>query len=450
MALATTVFLSAGVILDDADGHGIVTTDSQPENISFSLAPLSLGNPVFAASSMVQHWLMPNESARELSFPGINVTGPLTQTLTAKHGDTLAGMLVDAGVSNEDANVAMQALGSVYNSSKIRLGQEISLLFEPTVGPDAGADRFYGLGLAPDLNREITVTRDSDGGFRAREEKRILLSTMTGTSGEITSSLYLAGVKAGVPQSVLASMIRSFSWDVDFQRDIRPGDRFEVMYENFLDTRGTAVKSGKIVFASLTLSGNRLQVYLHETPEGRREYFDDKGQSIQKALLRTPIDGARLSSGFGRRKHPILGYTKMHRGTDFAAPRGTPIYAAGNGTIEFSGRNGAYGNYVRIRHNGSYATAYAHMNRIAKGMRQGTRVTQGEIVGYVGTTGRSTGPHLHYEILLGGRQTNPMKVKMPSGRKLKGNELKYFLTVKARIDRQFATIARETNVASNR
>ncbi len=454
VALTATVILSAGMVLDDTDGHGLVVAGLQHEapssSLAFSLAPLSLGNPVSAATPLIQHWFMPSESADEHSFPGIDVTGPLTQTLTAKRGDTLAGMLLKAGVSNADARVAMEALETVFNSRNIRSGQEIALLFEPAVGPEAGADRFYGLELAPDLMREITVTRDSSGGFRAREEKRILLPAMAGATGEINSSLYVAGVKAGLPHAVLASMIKSFSWDVDFQRDIRPGDSFEVMYEHFLDDRGTLVKSGKIVFASLTLSGKRLHVYLHETPDGRQEYFDDQGRSVQKALLRTPIDGARLSSGFGRRKHPILGYTKMHRGADFAAPRGTPIYAAGNGTLEYAGRNGAYGNYVRIRHNGSYATAYAHMRRIAKGMRRGTRVTQGQIIGYVGTTGRSTGPHLHYEILRGGRRTNPLKVKMPSGRKLKGNELKYFLTAKILIDRQFAAIARETKVASSR
>jgi murein DD-endopeptidase MepM/ murein hydrolase activator NlpD len=160
--------------------------------------------------------------------------------------------------------------------------------------------------------------------------------------------------------------------------------------------------------------------------DGAWDYFDDKGQSAKKALMRTPIDGARLSSSFGKRKHPVLGYTKMHKGTDFAAPPGTPIYAAGDGIIEMSGRNGSFGNYIRIRHNSEYSTAYAHMKSIKRGRTKGARVRQGEVIGYVGTTGRSTGPHLHYEMLVNGRQTNPMRVKMPSGIKLKGQELARF------------------------
>ncbi|MCH7936425.1 MAG: M23 family metallopeptidase [Proteobacteria bacterium] len=254
---------------------------------------------------------------------------------------------------------------------------------------------------------------------------------------------------------MLAELIRAYSWDVDFQRDIRAGDRFEVMYERFFDgpgddkrgDKGWLVYSGPILYAALTLSGKRYPIYLHATKDGDSDYFDDRGQSARKALMRTPIDGARLSSGFGRRRHPILGYTKLHRGVDFAAPRGTPIYAAGNGVVVRSGRNGAYGNYVRIRHNGRYSTAYAHMRAINKSARRGKRVKQGQIIGTVGSTGRSTGPHLHYEILAGGVRTNPMKVKMPSGRRLKGEALENFQVARAVIDEKFAALETETKVA---
>ncbi|MCH7814405.1 MAG: M23 family metallopeptidase, partial [Planctomycetes bacterium] len=179
-------------------------------------------------------------------------------------------------------------------------------------------------------------------------------------------------------------------------------------------------------------------------------YFDAKGRSARKALMRTPIDGARLSSVFGRRRHPILGYNKLHRGVDFAAPRGTPIYAAGNGVIVRAGRNGAYGKYVRIRHNARYATAYAHMSGFARGTRKGKRVTQGQVIGYVGTTGRSTGPHLHYEILAGGVRTNPMKLRMPSGRKLKGAELARFQQTRAGIERRYAELGAAKVVAARK
>ena len=181
-----------------------------------------------------------------------------------------------------------------------------------------------------------------------------------------------------------------------------------------------------MLYATLILGGKRIELHRFTPESGRTDYFGPDGQSVRKTLMRTPIDGARISSGFGRRKHPVLGYTKMHRGTDFAASRGTPVYAAGDGVIERSSRNGAYGNYIRIRHNGTYKTAYAHLNGYAKGIRSGARVKQGQVIGYVGTTGRSTGPHLHYEVHVNGKQVNPRKIKMPSGEKLKGKDLEAF------------------------
>ena len=289
----------------------------------------------------------------------------------------------------------------------------------------------------------IRVDKGPKGGFSASKVEKTLNRDMARAEGVIESSLYVAGRKAGIPNRVLAELIRAYSWDVDFQRDIRSGDGFEVMYERVFDALGKQVFSGPIAFAALTLSGKRHAIYLHTTADGTRDYFDAKGRSARKALMRTPIDGARLSSGFGRRRHPVLGYNKLHRGVDFAAPRGTPIYAAGNGIIVRAGRNGAYGKYVRIRHNARYATAYAHMSGFARGLAKGKRVTQGQIIGFVGTTGRSTGPHLHYEILAGGVRTNPMKLRMPSGRKLKGAELARFQEARAGIERTYGGLKPE-------
>ena len=188
------------------------------------------------------------------------------------------------------------------------------------------------------------------------------------------------------------------------------------------------------------LSGKEFRLYRHETSDGEVDYFDAKGRSSRKALIMTPIDGARISSGFGRRKHPILGYTKMHRGTDFAAPSGTPVYAAGNGVVEKAGRNGGYGQYIRIRHNGTYKTAYAHLSGYARGITSGARVKQGEVIGYVGTTGRSTGPHLHYEVLLENKQINPKKLNLPSGRTLTGKELARFNAARGALENRYATL----------
>ncbi|MEX1109612.1 MAG: M23 family metallopeptidase, partial [Dongiaceae bacterium] len=205
---------------------------------------------------------------------------------------------------------------------------------------------------------------------------------------------------------------------------------FEIVFDQYLDENGDVVKTGEVSYVSLTLSGETLELYQFTPSSGVWDFFNPNGESVRKALMRTPIDGARLTSGFGMRKHPTLGYNKMHRGVDFGAPSGTPIYAAGDGTIESIGDNGGYGNYIRIRHNSEYSTAYAHMNGFAKGLNQGDRVRQGDIIGYVGTTGRSTGPHLHYEVLVAGEQVNPLDIKWPAGEKLAGADLEDFFAAR--------------------
>jgi murein DD-endopeptidase MepM/ murein hydrolase activator NlpD len=355
-------------------------------------------------------------------------------------------MLTRAGINRREAVAAIDALRKHYNPRHIRPGNKVRVEFSP-VPLSAGLGRLQGLSLSPAFNRQVIVTRTSDGAFSANEKEKVLTSSLVRADGTIKHSLYIDGLKAGLPAPILVALIRAYSWDVDFQRGIHPGDGFEVMFERLHETDGPAVFNGDIVYAALSLQGVRHAMYRHTMANGDIDYFDKKGRSAKKTLMRTPIDGARLSSGFGRRKHPILGYTKMHRGLDFAAPRGTPIYAAGNGTIEHAGRNGAYGKYIRIRHNGTYKTAYGHMRRLVRGMRKGKRVRQGQIIGYVGTTGRSTGPHLHYEILRGGRQVNPRRLKMPSGRKLKGSELARFQSARALIKRDFAGLKSRDDLA---
>jgi len=252
--------------------------------------------------------------------------------------------------------------------------------------------------------------------------------------GTIENNLSSAAKDAGLPMPVLLEMIRIFSFDVDFQRELQPGDSFEVLYEALFEEDGRLAKTESVLYASLTLSGRRLDMYGFTPKSGADGFFDPEGQSVRKTLMRTPVDGARLSSRFGMRRHPIQGYSRMHQGIDFAAPRGTPIYAAGDGVIESAGRNGGYGKYVRIRHNSTYKTAYAHMSRIAKRARRGKRVRQGQVIGFVGSTGRSTGSHLHYEVLRQGRQVNPLKIKLPSGEKLEGKRLKSFHARREQID----------------
>ncbi|MFV2093676.1 MAG: M23 family metallopeptidase, partial [Hyphomicrobiales bacterium] len=232
----------------------------------------------------------------------------------------------------------------------------------------------------------------------------------------------------------ITRMMRTHSYDVDFQRQIKAGDPFEVFYSG---GGGFASKSrAKLLYSSLTTAGKKRDYYRFTTPDGVTDFYNPGGASSQKPLMRTPLNGARVSSPFGMRKHPVLGYTKMHTGTDFAAPRGTPVFAAGDGVIERAGRNGSFGVYVRMRHSKGLVTAYAHLQKIAKGIRPGTRVRQGQIIAFVGSSGRSTGPHLHFEVAVNGKKKNPLTVKVAgTGRRLAGKTLARFKAEKSRIDR---------------
>ena len=249
----------------------------------------------------------------------------------------------------------------------------------------------------------------------------------------ILSSLYEDGITSGIPISILSNAIKLYSFDIDFQRDIQKDTKFSVSYEVLFNDQRRNIAYGDIKYINLIIQNKPLEYFQFKTDEHFNDYFNRDGKNVKKALLKTPIDGARLSSSFGLRKHPISGYNKLHKGVDFAAPIGTPIYSAGNGVVEFKGRNGGYGNYIRIRHNNAYKSAYAHLSNFKKGITKGTRVNQGDIIGYVGSTGNSTGPHLHYEIIYNNKQINPMKMKLPSGKVLKGEELKRFKKESAKI-----------------
>jgi len=242
----------------------------------------------------------------------------------------------------------------------------------------------------------------------------------------IKDSLYSDGIKNGVPANILTKLIKLYSFDLDFQRDIRINTKVSVSFETIIIEGRKEIFFGDIVYSIIKINKNILEYYKFKTDDDYIDYFNKKGENVKKSILKTPLDGARLSSGFGIRKHPILGYNKMHKGVDFAAPKGTPIYAGGNGIVEFAGYNGGYGKFIKIRHNNEYKTAYAHLSGFKKGIGKGVRVNQGDVIGYVGSTGRSTGPHLHYEIIFQNKQINPLKLKLPSGKKLKGKELDRF------------------------
>lgn len=358
---------------------------------------------------------------------------PERHTLAVARGDTLMTLLADADVSRDDAHGAIEALRERFDPRSLQVGQEVTVLFEPRRG---GSKRFVGLEIAPDVVRSVSVARGDDG-FETSENQKAVQRLPAAGEGEIQSSLFEAGSKAGVPISVMMAVIKAYSHEVDFQRDLQPGDRFAVLYERIVTEDGRDAGEGELLHASLVLSGRELPIYRFKDHDGRIDYYNRQGESIRRALLRTPVDGVRITSGFGMRKHPILGYSKMHKGVDFGAPTGTPIYAAGNGVVEEAGTKGAYGQYVRIRHNNEISTAYAHLSRFATGMRRGAKVEQGDVIAYVGSTGRSTGPHLHYEVLKRGQQIDPRSIDLPTGQKLDGRDLRDFQQAVRGIERQF-------------
>ena len=372
----------------------------------------------------------------------------IEKVIEVRPGDTLYGVLVSAGLTEDEAHSAVGAISDVFSPRALRAGQEITLNITTASGtrPHTSDPQLMSLSFEPDLTTDVKLTRDDTGEFIAAAIDKPLIEDNRRAAGVIDSSLFVAADEAGVPMPVIADLIRTFSFDVDFQRDIQDGDSFEIVYERMETETGAFVKAGKILFASLTLSGKTIPVYYFER-DGEGEYFTPTGEAIRKSLLRTPVDGARITSGFGMRMHPLLGYSKMHKGVDFGAPTGTPIYAAGSGTIVEIGRKGAYGNYVRIRHNGEYQTAYAHMSKFAKGLHKGDKVKQGQVIGYVGATGRVTGAHLHYEILVGGAQVNPGKVKTVASNKLSGKQLKAFQAQMAKIDAQRTEQAKQQLIA---
>ncbi len=249
----------------------------------------------------------------------------------------------------------------------------------------------------------------------------------------ILQSLYKSATDKNIPANTIIEFARIYGFQVDFQRDIRKRDKFQIMYEIFINENKEIIETGEILFANLKLSGQDNSLYFFNQ-NGNEGHYDKNGKSVQKALMKTPVNGARLSSSFGMRKHPIDGFNKMHRGTDFAAPTGTPIMASGNGVVQKAGWCGGGGNCVKIRHNTTYETVYAHMSKFARGIKSGVRVKQGQIIGYVGSTGKSTGPHLHYEVIVNGKRVNSQKLKLPSGKILKGENRKLFEANRIRLD----------------
>lgn len=351
--------------------------------------------------------------------------------LEVQRGDTLLQLLSRAGVPASEAHAAAGTLRQVADLRRMRAGQRLTLELAPKT---AAEKRLIRLVWPIAAAREVHLVRADDGGFAARSVERPLQQELLRFGGTITDSLYQSAHRAGLPMTSLPQMVALLSWDLDLQRELHPGDRFETVLERRVTGDGELAGWGDLQFLAFESRERRLEAYRFATAPGRAEFYDRQGRALRKWLLRTPVDGARLSSNFGKRRHPVLGYTRMHKGIDFAAPTGTPILAAAAGVVELATRNRGYGRYVKIRHNDEYSTVYAHMSKLAPGLKAGRKVEQGTVIGAVGATGLATGPHLHYEVLQRGKQVDPLRLKAAYVETLRGEELRRFIAWRDRID----------------
>ena len=364
---------------------------------------------------------------------------PLAVEVAVHNGDTLLDLLRSSGISKNDARDIIASVAAVYDPKKLDVGKNVLVQFSKELDEE-GNPVVKSISMPVSNTSTVEVERNYKEQFAAKKIDVPTERKLAHAGGVINSSIYQTCVDNGLPAPLLNELISAYSYDVDFQREVKQGDSMDVLFERIQTKEGEQVGHGNIVFAELGLGDRTLKIYRYVDKSGNPDYYNAKGESVRKALLRTPVNGAKITSGFGMRNHPLLGYTRMHRGVDFGAPIGTPIYAAGDGTVEFVGPKAGYGNYVRIKHNGQYSSAYAHISRFASGVAPGRKVKQGQIIAYVGMTGMATGPHLHYEILANNEQVNPANVKFKTGNVLQGKELLAFRKTMAQVEQQLASL----------
>ena len=332
-------------------------------------------------------------------------------------GDTFSSILKSLNISDSQSYEIITKIGEFFDLRFLKENQKI--IFYKNNNKE-----IKKIEINQSIDSVLLVTINDNIEVKQKKLEKIYFEESN--QFNITESLYSDGLKNGLPEDILIKVIRLFSFDLDFQRDIKKNTIVSISYDYNQFKENENIDYKDINYALISINGKNLEYFKFLTDDGYVDYFNREGKNVKKSLLKTPLDGARISSSYGMRKHPISGYNKMHKGVDFAAPIGTPIYAGGNGVVEYVGNNGGYGKYIRIRHNNEYKTAYAHLSGYKKGILKGVRVNQGEIIGYVGSTGNSTGPHLHYEIIFQNKQINPLKLKLPSGKVLAGNELERF------------------------
>ena len=344
-------------------------------------------------------------------------------------GDTFEKIVKQLNLSPTEKELVVNKLSKFKFVNNLYRGQKISFKID-----NSKPIKVFEISIEKSKTKVFVFDRkDGLDKFEHKEISKNLNQTVVYKVSIITNSLYSSAINKGIEPNIIIEFARIYGFQIDFQRDIWKNDSFQIIYETFLDSDNKVLDTGKILYANLILQGKENDLYIFKTKDGY-EHFDSTGKSIKKSLMKTPINGARLSSNFGVRKHPILGYNKMHRGTDFAAPEGTPIMASGDGKIVRARWCGGGGNCIKIKHNSTYSTVYAHLKNFSRGIREGARVKQGQIIGYVGSTGMSTGPHLHYEVIINGKKVNSQKLKLPSGKILKKKERELFEVSKIKLN----------------
>ena len=344
-------------------------------------------------------------------------------------GETFDKILNNYSIPSEEILSIKRNLNSDFNLSNLKTNLDIKFTID-----QSNNKKITSFLFPVSRTEKILLTRNLDTDkFKKKKIITNLNKKIIFKEGKILQSLYKTAIDLNIQPNIIIEFARIYGFQVDFQRDIRKNDNFQIMYEVFEDDNGKVFETGNIIFADLKLSGVNNSLYYFDK-KGNEGHYDQNGKSVEKALMKTPINGARLSSAFGMRKHPIDGYNKMHRGTDFAAPMGTPIMASGSGVVTRARWCGGGGNCVKIKHNSTYETIYAHMKNFARGIKEGVRVKQGQIIGYVGSTGKSTGPHLHYEVIENGKKINSQKLKLPSGKILKSKNRELFEVTRIKLD----------------
>ena len=348
----------------------------------------------------------------------------------SKSGDTYQSIINKLEINETEKKILLKTILNEKTLKILRINQKFSLKLD-----NLNKGKIVNVKIETDKKNEILFTRSNEENiFKTKKIKKNFTKSLVYKETVILDSLYNSAINLGIKPNIIIEFARLYGFQIDFQRDVWKNDSFQIIYEQFTNEDNVVVDTGEIIFANLNLQNTDYQLYKFEYEENKIDYFDENGKSIRKTLMKTPINGARLSSSYGKRKHPILGYTKMHTGTDFAAPKGTPIMASGDGKVIKAGWCGGGGNCVKIKHNSTYQTVYAHMSKFGRGIKKGVRVKQGQVIGYVGSTGMSTGPHLHYEVIENGKKINSQKLKLPSGKILKGGNRKNFEVAKIKID----------------